>query len=92
VELGPDVTAPVRVSGQPAPYPDAARRRGLRGTVTIDMIVDETGAPTELQVVESAGPVLDEAVLKAVGAWRFEPARKDGARVKVRWRARQTYR
>ena len=92
VELGPDVTPPVRVEGEPAPYPDAARRRGVRGTITVDMIVDETGRPTELQVVESAGPILDEAVLEAVRTWRFEPARKDGVRVKVRWRARQTYR
>jgi serine/threonine-protein kinase len=92
VELGPDVTPPVRVEGEPAPYPDAARRRGVRGTITVDMIVDETGLPTELQVVESAGPILDEAVLEAVRTWRFEPARKDGVRVKVRWRARQTYR
>ncbi len=92
VELGPDVTAPVRISGESAPYPDAARRRGLKGTITIDMIVDETGLPTDLQVAESAGPILDEAVLKAVRTWRFEPARKDGVRVKVRWRARHTYR
>jgi serine/threonine-protein kinase len=92
VELGPDVTVPVRILGEAAPYPEEARRRGAKGTITIDMIVDETGMPTDLQVVESAGPILDEAVLKAVRSWRFEPARKDGVRVKVRWRARQTYR
>ena len=44
-----------------------------------------------LSVVESAGPVLDEAVLDAVRGWRFEPATKAGVRVKVRWTARQTY-
>ena len=42
-------------------------------------------------MAESAGPILDEAVLKAVRTWRFEPARKDGVRVKVRWQVRQTY-
>ena len=92
MELGPDVTPPVRISGQSASYPDQARRRKLYGTIAIDMIVDETGQPTDLRVVESAGDVLDEAVLKAVRTWRFEPARKGGVRVKVRWQVRQTYR
>ena len=63
----------------------------MRGTVLIALIVDENGLPTDLQVVESAGPILDEVVLKAVRTWRFEPARKDGVRVKVRWQVRQTY-
>ena len=45
-----------------------------------------------LSVVESAGPVLDKAVLDAVRGWRFKPATKAGVRVKVRWTARQTYR
>ncbi len=91
VELGPDVTRPVRVGGQSASYPERARRMNLRGTVLIDLIVDENGQPTDLQVKESAGPVLDEVVLEAVRTWRFEPARKDGVRVKVRWQVRQTY-
>ena len=63
----------------------------LRGSVLVSLIVDENGLPTDLQVVESAGPILDEVVLKAMRTWRFEPARKDGVRVKVRWQARQTY-
>jgi TonB family protein len=92
VELTEDVTPPVRTRGGPAPYPERARALRLHGTVTIQMIVDETGVPTELAVSESAGPVLDAAVLESVRAWRFEPARKNGVRVKVRFTARQTYR
>jgi TonB family protein len=91
VELGPDVTSPVRVSGDSASYPERARRRNLRGSVLIDLIVDENGLPTDLQVAESAGSILDDVVLTAVRTWRFEPARKDGVRVKVRWQVRQTY-
>ena len=91
MEMGPEVTPPVRIAGGPAAYPRRARELRQYGTVAIDLIVDETGAPIELQVVESAGPILDEVVLKAVGTWRFEPARKDGVRVKVRWHVRQTY-
>ncbi len=92
VELTDDVTPPVRTHGAPAPYPDRARALRQHGTVAVSMIVDETGAPTELSVVESAGAVLDAAVLENVRGWRFEPARKGGVRVRVRWTARQTYR
>ena len=91
VELGPGVTPPVRIRGDSATYPERARQMKLRGSVLVALIVDENGLPTDLQVVESAGPILDEAVLKAMRTWRFEPARKDGVRVKVRWQARQTY-
>jgi serine/threonine-protein kinase len=92
VELSDDVTPPVRTRGGPAPYPERARAQRLTGTVAIAMVVDEAGVPTELEVTESAGVVLDQAVLDAVRQWRFEPARKGGVPVKVRWTARQTYR
>jgi protein TonB len=82
----------VRTRGGPAPYPERARSLRLQGTVAIDMIVDESGAPTDLRVVESAGAILDAAVLDAVRGWRFEPARKYGVPVRLRWSARQTYR
>ena len=85
------MTPPVRISGDSAAYPERARQMKLRGSVLVALIVDENGLPTDLQVVESAGPILDEVVLKAVRTWRFEPARKDGVRVKVRWQVRQTY-
>lgn len=82
----------MRVGGESAAYPPRARKLKLGGSVLIDLIVDENGLPTDARVAESAGPILDEAVLTAVRAWRFEPARKDGVRVKVRWQARHTYR
>ena len=91
VEMGPGVTAPRKVKGPSADYPERARRQKLEGTVAISLLVDENGVPQDLAVVESAGPVLDEAVLNAVKQWRFEPATKDGVRVKIRWLVRQTY-
>jgi protein TonB len=91
VEMGPGVTPPVKISGESASYPERARRFDQYGTVAIDLIVDENGLPSQLEVVESAGAILDEVVLDAVRTWRFEPARKDGVRVKVRWQVRHTY-
>jgi len=92
VSFGPGVTPPRRVKGAPASYPDAARRHRLTGTVTVTMIVTETGEVEEPTVTESAGHILDAAVLDAVRGWRFEPARKDGRPVRIRWTIRQTYR
>ena len=92
VELGPDVTPPRRISGAPARYPEVARRRRFAGAVTVSMIITEDGEPLEPTIVESAGDVLDQAVLDAIREWRFEPARKDGVRVRVPWTVRQTFR
>jgi TonB family protein len=91
VEIGPGVTPPSRIEGSPPRYPDVARRRRIEGSVTVTMIVTETGEATDLTVTESAGDVLDEAVLEAIRGWRFEPARKAGVKVKVRWTVRHTF-
>jgi serine/threonine-protein kinase len=91
VELGPDVVPPRKLSGSPAPYPPAAQRGRIQGTVTVEMIVSETGEPQGLKVVESGGPILDEAVLRAVATWRYQPAEKMGVKVKVRWQVRQSF-
>ena len=92
VELGPGVTPPVRISGDSATYPERARRMKLRGSVLVSLIVDED-RPADRPAGRGVRrpEILDEVVLKAMRTWRFEPARKDGVRVKVRWQARQTY-
>jgi len=92
VELGRDGTPPRRIEGSSARYPEAARRRRMEGSVTASMIVTEAGEPIEVTIVESAGPILDAAVLEAVQSSRFEPAVKDGEKVRVRWLVRQTFR
>ena len=91
VQSGPGVTPPRRISGEAAPYPEAARRLSLEGSVTVEMIVTERGEPVNLRVVESAGEIFDSAVLAAVRTWRYAPAEKDGVEVRVRLRARQVF-
>jgi serine/threonine-protein kinase len=92
VSLGLGVTPPRKISGEPAAYPEDARPQNLQGAVTVDMVITETGVPIEIAVVESAGEPLNRALLDAVGAWRFAPARKDGVDVRVHWRVRQIFR
>ena len=91
VELGPGVSPPRRVSGAAPAYPEAARKLRLEGTVIVEMIVTERGDPIDLTVVESAGEVLDAAVLAAVRTWRYAPAEKDGVKVRVRQRVRERF-
>jgi protein TonB len=92
VEYDAEVTPPVRVSGGPAVYPDAARRLGLLGSVTVAFVVSEQGLPEQIRVMRSAGAILDGATLEALRSWRFEPARLRGVKVSVRWRVRQVFR
>jgi len=91
VELDGTVTPPNRIEGRPADYPKKARKLKLKGSVLVETIITEKGEPTEIRVLESAGTLLDEAVVEAVRGWRFEPARKGGVKVKVRWRYQQVF-
>jgi serine/threonine-protein kinase len=85
VAMDGSVSPPRKISGNPPPYPDDARRVNLVGTVKVEMIVNENGEPSDVRVVGSAGEILDRAVVNAVRAWRYDPATKGGVRVKVRW-------
>ena len=91
VELGADVVPPKKTSGKFASYPEDAAAKKLQGKVTVELTVTEKGEPADLTVVESAGAPLDQAVLEAVRKWRYEPAVKNGVKVKVRIREWQSF-
>jgi len=91
VEMGPGVTAPRRISGNPAPSPEAARKLRLKGTVTVELTVTETGEVVDPRVVASAGEILDQALLDAVRHWHYEPADLNGLKVRVRIRESQAF-
>jgi TonB family protein len=57
-------------------YPSHLLDAGIGGTVVLDFFVDESGVPTEWQLVQSSGhALLDDAALKMAGTFRFSPAR-----------------
>lgn len=65
-------------------YPMMARRRGLEGTVRLDVRVSAEGIPIAVKLKESAGhDSLDEAAVTAVWHWRFVPARRGGEAVEA---------
>jgi TonB family protein len=84
VRFGPGVTPPQRVSGPMPVYPPAAHERGVEGTPVVELWIDEKGNVIDVAIVESAGAMLDGAVLEAVTSWRFSPATVQGVPVSVR--------
>lgn len=76
---------PPRTRAQPAPqYPFDAKSRGVEGEVVVEFTVDETGAVVDPRVVSSTDRVFEEATLRAVSKWRFEPGKRGGRAVRFR--------
>lgn len=78
-----DNTPRTRLQAAPL-YPFEAKREGLSGEVVVEFIVDETGGVIEPRVVRSSHRVFEDASLRAVAKWKFEPGRRDGRVVRFR--------
>jgi len=65
-------------------YPEAARREGAEGVVTLRFEVLASGKVGTVQVQRSAGRQdLDRAAMEAIRTWLFEPARRGKEAVAV---------
>jgi TonB family protein len=84
---------PVKTLGKSADYPaDAVKlKKGQRVSATVSLVVLESGDVTDVQIVESAGAAVDEAVIAAYRTWKYTPGMKQGAKVKVRVTRRQIF-
>jgi protein TonB len=71
---------PVCLSCPRPSYPPAAARYGLEGDVEVEIVVDEKGRVTQARAL-SGHSALRDAARKAVLAWRFAPATRDGVPV-----------
>ena len=75
---------PQRIAEQsPAPqYPASALRKGERGVVVVNVLVDSQGRPSRVAIAERSGSrALDRAAVDAVQRWRFQPATSAGQAV-----------
>jgi protein TonB len=80
LDVYPRALAPAR----PA-YPGQAAQQGLGGEVTLLLMVDERGSVEEVFVVQAAPEgYFEAAAVAAYRSARFEPAQKDGRRVRSR--------
>jgi protein TonB len=80
---GLDDSAPPRLlNNQPPIYPAQARAERRQGTVILRLEVSDSGNVSDVAVLISSGhTILDAAAVRAVRAWRFEPARATGRAV-----------
>jgi periplasmic protein TonB len=79
---------PPRTRFQATPmYPFEAKRNGMNGQVLVEFLVDERGHVLEPRVVNSTNRIFEEATLRAVAKWQFEPGRRDGRIVRFRMSA-----
>lgn len=64
---------------QTALYPRQARMAQLEGTVRVKFRVQPTGYLTDIQVIESAGPLLNRAAIRAIAQMpRWYPSHRGG--------------
>lgn len=80
-QVGGGVTPPRRF-GNPV-YPQEAQASGIDGIVVAEITVNESGIVTDARVLKS-NPVLDDAALRAVREWRYDPTIVDGKAVPVK--------
>ena len=64
-------------------YPDAARARGISGTVIVKVKIDETGTVVSAQDMCGGPPYLSESSVQAAYAARFSPTKLSGKPVPV---------
>ena len=70
--VGGDIQAPALVHRVEPEYPAVAVAGKITGTVILEATVDQTGRVTDVDVLRSI-KVLDQAAIKAVRQWQYQP-------------------
>jgi TonB family protein len=64
----------------PAPLLDLVKR--LRGTETLEVVIDERGRVDKVTVTQSVNSAYDRLIVAAAREWKYKPATKDGRPVR----------
>jgi TonB family protein len=80
---GGSVTAPRLLSQVRPSYTATALDRRVQGSVVLEAVVTTTGIPSQIRVVRSLDPELDDEAIKAVRGWKFVPGQMSGTPVAV---------
>jgi protein TonB len=75
---------PVPVKTPPPEYPEAMKRQGVSGVVAVSIVIDEKGLVISSSVAKSSQAEFEAPALEAIKKWKFKPAQKDGAPVKMK--------
>ncbi len=82
---------PVVLSEVKIPYPPAAQREAIEGTVVASIVIDEEGKVVSAKVLSGPGHGLNEAAQEAFSRFRFKPAMKAGQPVSTEIKYRYTF-
>lgn len=83
LRVGGDVKAPVVRKHVNPVYTNMAKERGIQGIVIAEVVIDETGHVTSVQILKPLPFGLDAAAVDAVRQWEFEPGTLAGKPVAV---------
>jgi len=75
---------PVPIKTPPPDYPSEMRRSGISGVVAVTIVIDENGVVVSANATKSSHPDFISPAVEAVKRWKFKPAKKDGAVVKMK--------
>jgi len=64
-------------------YPEIARKARIEGIVILEAVIEKDGNVGEIQILKSLSPLLDQAAIRAVKQWKFEPAKINGKPVRA---------
>src|ERR1043165_2164549 len=76
--VGGEVAPPVAVRRVQPPYPEAARRNGVRGSVVLQVLVGKDGRVKDAVVLRGLPYGLSESALDSIRKWEFRPATRNG--------------
>jgi periplasmic protein TonB len=65
----------------PPDYPQRALSRGLEGWVQVQFTITGTGSVKDVVVVKSSSKVFEEAAVKSIMRWRYNPKIENGVAV-----------
>lgn len=82
-KIGNGVTPPRILKKAEPQYSEEARKNKLQGSISLSVVVDATGTPTQIAVLRPLGMGLDEMAVQAVSQWKFSPGTKNGVAVAV---------
>jgi TonB family protein len=68
---------PARLKFERPKYPESASKKGIEGTVILEVVIDARGRVAQTRVLQSIS-ALDAAAVKCVKKWSFRPAKKAG--------------
>src|SRR5262249_15075232 len=82
---------PIVLSEVKIPYPPAARRQLIEGTVVASLVIDEEGRVVIAKVLSGPGHGLNEAAQEAFSRFRFKPPTKGGQPVSTEIKYKYTF-